>query len=516
MLNVRCCIEERRNYPLRKSTDDDWVTYLNTTEIKDDVFFVVPEGFLFSIRHKQREELEKRYHIAGVFDLGTPYVNIGVHMTLVYAVPHEVDSLKVGIYKDIVYRKKGNVSYEKYMLTLPEEYLEKFNIYTKQIEEWINNGIVPEDDKNETYEYNEIPIDEVDNASRYPRYYSKQAITIRNLLRKENTVELLDVADIVTPKEDRNSTNQVKRLKMNNLHYPLELSEVTYSKPTSVTLQKGDIVFPLVGEVAPFLYNIDSDEKVYASPNMAIVKCKDIQPEYLFLYLNSETAICVLDSISTGTAIRRISIRGLSYLPIPLPTQDEQSYHDDFEVLTSSFERRYANRKGAYRERLEAIADNKQKADALEDILNVENIAKMKLHNEEQLKTFLMNDLKELNVCYKGKAYKAALILAGSILEAVLIDWLSEIKGVDFFENEYIITKRDGSTKRADLIDYINEIKYIERPNWMLEAEKAHEIRKKRNLVHAKLCLKTDEINEIVCKQVIEYLKDVLKTRGIK
>ena len=140
----------------------------------------------------------------------------------------------------------------------------------------------------------------------------------------------------------------------------------------------------------------------------------------------------------------------------------------------------------------------------------------MKLHNEEQLKTFLMNDLKELNVCYKGKAYKAALILAGSILEAVLIDWLSEIKGVDFFENEYIITKRDGSTKRADLIDYINEIKYIERPNWMLEAEKAHEIRKKRNLVHAKLCLKTDEINEIVCNQVIEYLKDVLKTRGIK
>ena len=32
---------------------------------------------------------------------------------------------------------------------------------------------------------------------------------------------------------------------------------------------------------------------------------------------------------------------------------------------------------------------------------------------------------------------KAAIILAGSILEAVLIDWLSEIKGINYFEKEY-------------------------------------------------------------------------------
>ncbi len=53
-------------------------------------------------------------------------------------------------------------------------------------------------------------------------------------------------------------------------------------------------------------------------------------------------------------------------------------------------------------------------------------------------------------------------------------------------------------------------------PNWMEEADKAHEIRKKRNLVHAKLCLKSHDVNENVCRQVIEYLKDVLKTKGVK
>ena len=50
----------------------------------------------------------------------------------------------------------------------------------------------------------------------------------------------------------------------------------------------------------------------------------------------------------------------------------------------------------------------------------------------------------------------------------------------------------------------------------MEEASKAHEIRKKRNLVHAKLCLKSDEINEAVCREVIGYLEDVIKTRGVE
>lgn len=65
-------------------------------------------------------------------------------------------------------------------------------------------------------------------------------------------------------------------------------------------------------------------------------------------------------------------------------------------------------------------------------------------------------------------------------------------------QEDYMITDRNGRTKRADLIDYINEIKG------------------KRNLVYAKLCLKSDEINEAVCREVIGYLEDVIKTRGVE
>ena len=42
----------------------------------------------------------------------------------------------------------------------------------------------------------------------------------------------------------------------------------------------------------------------------------------------------------------------------------------------------------------------------------------------------------------------------------------------------------------------------------------AHQIRKKRNLVHAKLGIAADEVNEETARMVIEYLDKVLRTRG--
>ena len=126
------------------------------------------------------------------------------------------------------------------------------------------------------------------------------------------------------------------------------------------------------------------------------------------------------------------------------------------------------------------------------------------------MEDFLTEDLNELNICFRYKAYKAALILAGSILEAVLIDWLSEIDGKNYFEETYY-SRKDG--KEGTLAIYIRDVKYIKRPNWMEEADKAYAIKDNRNKVHAKLCIKANDINEDLCRQVVGYLEDVLKTR---
>ena len=70
--------------------------------------------------------------------------------------------------------------------------------------------------------------------------------------------------------------------------------------------------------------------------------------------------------------------------------------------------------------------------------------------------------------------------------------------------------------KEAGLSDYINEIKVLAKPKWM-KADEAHQIREKRNLVHAKLCMSESKgINEDTCREVILYLKEVIETRGIK
>ena len=135
------------------------------------------------------------------------------------------------------------------------------------------------------------------------------------------------------------------------------------------------------------------------------------------------------------------------------------------------------------------------------------------------LKKQIDEDIAELNICFNNGAYKATLILAGSVMEAILIDWLSEIRGIDYFQQDLLINRYNPKNNRyekvrADLAGYIDEIKEIKKPAWMKEWSDAHEIRKKRNLVHAKLCLKESEnIDEAMCRTVISYLKSIIDSR---
>lgn len=131
----------------------------------------------------------------------------------------------------------------------------------------------------------------------------------------------------------------------------------------------------------------------------------------------------------------------------------------------------------------------------------------------------MKEDINELDICYSSGAYKATIILAGSILEAFLLEWLSENDGKNYFEEPYKIKvfKEDGTymwKKREQLNVYIDQIKEIEKPDWMELSEKAHYIRKNRNSVHAKVCLKQEiDINEEICEKVITYLNDIIKSR---
>ncbi len=172
------------------------------------------------------------------------------------------------------------------------------------------------------------------------------------------------------------------------------------------------------------------------------------------------------------------------------------------------------------RKRLVAYANALSKEKRLSSEFEIQLRSVKQSINEcyNELYKMCKEDLREVEECYKIGAYKATMILAGSILEAFLIDWLSEKDGINYFEQPYRYTKVIKGTEKLveddRLCNYIDRIAEIEKPKWMEEKEKAHEIRKSRNLVHAKLCLKEDiDISQDTCKLLIDYLQEIIDSR---
>lgn len=517
MINIKELLRKRAAYPV-SSQEDAWVKEVLSSNCSEE-WLIVPNGFFYSRRMKSElNALTEKYMISGIYNLGSPFVDTGVRFELLHLTSKRVDSVDIGIFKARMFDRKP-LKRDMGMFSLAEDYSAKYNSYVSELEKWINEEYTPDHDREGEYEYNTIPLSEYSYYHVSPEYYSRVAMDIRRLLRNEKTVPLGAVAEIVQPYHIQGARGKVVAVK--DLNYPFDVGDIGVRQTSNVLIEKNDILFPIAGSGKPYLVTEDITEPIYASPLMAVIRCTGIQSEYLYLYLNSEVCQIIIESQSAGSAFKRITLAALKNIPVIEPKEPADVYEAQVKALTR-VEKTYSESIARQKQRLahyqKVLADNGyQQNDKIEDILNLETAKKIKVFDEENMRSFLTADLKELNDCFRVKAYKATLILAGSILEAVLIDWLSDIDGVNYFKEEYCVTdRRTGKKKRAELIDYINEIKYIERPHWMEEASKAHEIRKKRNLVHAKLCMNSDEVNEDVCRQVIEYLRDVLKTRGLQ
>ena len=519
MVKIKELLEERKKYPITKD-GDSWLDEVLADEIKDEIWLITISSSLLNMgRRNSREQIIEKYFVAGVYNLGTPYFNTGIRMELLHLTKEQFDKMNTSIYKGRMFisgfrKSKGRDN----IFTMPDRYASKYERYLEELEKWINGSNIPEDDGNGEYEYNSIMASEVTEKRINPEYYSKKAVEVRKFLQKEELYKLEDVVDIIMPRPIGEDIGKVVRI--SDLKYPFVIDNIAEKRITNVTLRKNDILFSTIRDAKPFLVPEELDETIYVDQHILVLRCKDIQPEYLFLYLNSEVCQTILDSQKIDSFIQRVTRKSVAEIPIIKPTKDEKEYYLQAYILTHIEERSYQTKSDSMSRMLaywNALYKNcSKKPENVEDILSIELLETLKVHSTNQLKEMLHDDWKELNDCFRIEAYKATLILAGSILEAVLIDWLSEIKGHDYFMEDYMVTGRNGKPKRAELIDYINEIKYIERPHWIDEASKAHEIRKKRNLVHAKLGINSDEINQETCRMVIDYLRDVIKTRGVE
>ncbi len=283
--------------------------------------------------------------------------------------------------------------------------------------------------------------------------------------------------------------------------YPLDYEKLKEGRETTVQLHKYDIV--VRGRMPKKLYMLDEEPRVpiFAVPTDTIIRPYDkIQPEYLYLFLKSKTGQEVMRYFANCTSCRSILRKSdFQNIYIAEPTLFEQEYRKAFEI-----ENRYNLSYETYNDVISQFQSAYQ--DGISAIFNQECVKGIIKNKEEAFVKLIKTDIAELNACYKAGAYKATLVIAGSILEAVLLDWLSEINGRDFFKNQ--LPKKDDN-----LFYYINSIKASKAPKWEDGADKAHKIRIKRNIVHAKLGIDSNEANAETCKMVIDSLEEVIKTR---
>lgn len=517
MIDVIECLKKRIEYPLY-SGEDSWIQKLTDDPIQSQTALILQEGFIWHA--KSMEQVKRfcdKYYIAGEISLGRPYVNSELHFSLIVVTAEMPENYRTAIYNGLPYREKTMVGMAS-KLVMPVEYTECFLSYIKAVEEWFNTGTVPVDDTDGRYEFFETSQKNTSGALYYPAFFSKKKQRIEELFENEEIIKLGDVAEVFSVDVEGNGDNGRAVLSIDEQKpYSFDNVRFEYCMRSNVRLLAGDIIYPRnASDAKPYFVSKLVDTEVYGSDQDFVIRCRGIQPEYLWLYLISDVSEYVFSAYTAGNVIKIISEDTLMDFPIIKPKMDSEYYAKLCKALTDEHERN----PGIVSERsYESLLE--QEVNSIGDILDKDLIQSIHVYQSEQLRTFLADDLEELNNCFNVKAYKATLILAGSVLEAFLIDWLSEIDGIDYFKEDLIVNrtvKIDGRkekiTTKAGLIDYIDRIRVIKKPDWVKQAGEAHDIRQKRNLVHAKLCLnESDDINEATCRMVLDYLKDVLETR---
>lgn len=505
-IDVISLLKERCRYPIATTeTIDGFIDEAIKTN-PERCCFICPELVFTKYCHKHN--ILDKYHITAVFDLSTVFMPyISVRMSLFVLSKNESKVVKIGHYAGNVTTNIPKVKDARStpQIKLPDNMCAEFLDYCQLINAWLNKGgLTPID--TDYYEFNAVERKSFDNNKPFAHRHTKQVFKVIEQLKVEKTKRLDEVADIIAPKREEKENGFTLTSKC--LKYPFDDKQLTYGAKTDSLILKGDIVFQSSSNM--FYLITEELEQVYINSLMYIIRPKEgISPEYLFVYLNSETSKIITSSLSVGSVVKRMSVKDLSAIPVISQPKNVAEYKSIFKEL-------YVSDDDSISEITKLITGLNSNRDTLEGSLLTEQVQKLKLIKDPKVRNLILEDVKELKTCFESGAYKAALILSGSILEAFMIDWLGSINGKDYFSEDYMVPDRwdKMKTKRAELIDYIDAVAEIKKPDWMEEQSKAHHIRYKRNMVHAKLCMKkSQQINEETCKQVIDYLIEIISTR---
>lgn len=490
------------NYPILGKSNEQEIAYLKEINgIGDDKSFLVFPRAVLTSPQKQNAQLHElifdNWKIAGIFDIGRilePETSIEFSVLLVQKT--QPTKIRFGIFSGNVSSTRRKKQFTNGIFTGMPPISEGFQNYTNSIQEVLEVNETPLSGKD--FIFYEIDSKEFNNKQLNPRFYRPDLVENELKIRSEKWKKLNEIAEILIPRQINHAT---KILSAKNFEYPFPKVIETSENGTDLILKRGDILISTIDTSKSFLITITPPNEIRVSRHLYVIRPRLdlVTPEYLFLYLKSETAQKYAARHEIGAVLRRITFEALSNFPVVIPEAGTQK--QSIELFDKLFLQKGDNLVAEINKVLFSRQKISSKAIQKEFIMEV--IANLREAKKELVGSILHSDFEEVEKCLQVHAYKSCLILCGSILEVVLLDWLSELDTKDYFE---------GKDKR--LIDIIEELR-----NYGVLGkafEKADNIRKKRNLVHPKQLLKTSaEINSEVCRKVLDDLKDVLQQRGL-
>lgn len=492
-MNFDELIEERKKY--RLGPNDELIECIIKGSYPKK-FAIVPAGALY---FKNKKIIENIFFDV-ITTIPSPFTNTNIEFSLIHIVDKKPDMILTGIYHGVVCYKNKEINHRNWKYELTGEYTEDFKNFVKNIELFISNKEIKRDD------LNIILYDTFEKQHINPLYYTKQAIDVRKELNEHNSIKLCDLADIITNQTDKNIIGKVITSK--DFNYPFGRDKIANQMITRATkVKNGDIIGLLIGDKPKFYLYTEEYNDIYIKPgNYCIIRCKEKKYNaYLASYLNDEKALMYFSTVMTGTCIKKTLLSDLKETKVLIPSEKI------LKIANLSIEYASTHKENTIAEINDLLRNNsndkykfKTEEMVTNDLLN--NITKIKI---KALKEVIDGDMVEVNRCFNIKAYKAAIILCGSILEAVLLDWLSEYENInDAFD---VGVKADG--KDLELYCIINKLESIIKPKWY-EAKMANEIRKTRNMVHPKVCLRNNKnITQEECKKIIQELNDIIQSK---
>ncbi len=496
---IKTLLEERKKYPVgSKKENKNQVDYIldkigDTSEI---TYLILPSLFLernIKAIAEVKELIFENYHLSALIGLGKiwePYTALDFILIV-------LDRIKQ---KEIFICEAPDCKTFKSTKPIPNSdsiknqiIMPAYNDFLKKVDNYL---VSANEDGLDGFRLKQTGF----NIKKFhPKYYAPQFLEIEKKLSKEKTEILSNLVDIIISK---NTKNEGKVLKVKNFEYPLNIRKLSKGRRGDEALRKGDLLISRVGNSKSYLVSQDL-EKIYPSSHTYILRIKSnkITPEYLFLFLQSEVAKKYVLRNSKGIIMRRLNKATLDNLTIIIPNKETLSKSK--QVFETLFLKTKEDRKISEINDL-LFSKKKNQKPIQEEFVN-ELLEKIKFTKLDLIKEIIEADFVEIQKCVKYRALKASLVLCGSILEAVLIDWLSEIK------NRNYINSRD-ELNTFEMIREIEKAKIFDRKL----SKYAHEVRNYRNLIHPKKMLKKEiDLNEQMVKDAIWKLKKILEKREL-